>query len=1039
MDSTDEATPESPKTAEPDPAEGLYETILAGARVPGATYRVQLNHAFTFEDAADIVDYLDMLGVTDLYASPFFKARPGSMHGYDLVDHNSLNPEIGTNAQFDALHARLSARGMGLLLDFVPNHMGVHTPENAWWMDVLENGPSSLHAPYFDIDWHPLKSELERRVLLPVLGEHYGTVLENGDLELAFDHGAFFVRCYGNPLPLSPRTYPLILQPIVPALAHALGEEDDAVLELMSIITGLGHLPSQGETHRTKVIERRREKEILKRRLSALVAESPAVAQAIAERVRVMNGQKGDPRSFDALDDLLENQAYRLSYWRVAAEEVNYRRFFDINDLGAIRMENPAVFEEAHRLLFQLMDEGKVTGLRIDHPDGLWAPSTYFCRLQRTFFLHRVRRELAGAEDGHGAAAALQSLLLSRFDRDAERRSEDPPRPLYIAVEKILSRSEELPRDWAVQGTSGYDFVALASALFVDRSAERTITSIYEGFTGLHLDFGTLAYQKKKVILESSLASELNVLASALNRISERDRHTRDFTLGALTDALREVIACFPVYRTYLHEGTTTVAPRDAAAIRAALRAARRRNPTTDASVYTFLGAILLLERPPQPSAPSDEEEEVARRRDFVMRFQQLTGPVTAKGLEDTAFYVYNRLVSLNEVGGEPERFGITALELHRANEARQRLWPSSMLTTTTHDTKRSEDVRARINVLSELPSDWAGTLYRLAEATAPFRQELEGISAPDRNEEYLYYQTVLGTWPFGAESAEPAYVERLVEYMRKATKEAKVNTSWINADPTYDAAVETFVRETLADAPETRAFREALLPLARVVAYHGMWGSLAQVLLKCTSPGVPDIYQGNELWDLSLVDPDNRRPVDFVLRKRLLVELDEARRSPGSRGELSRVLVENATDGRIKLYVTRVALEARRRARALFGPHGAYVPLAASGAHDGHVVAFARRTPEHELVVVTPRLTARLVNGRSEPPLGAVWADTTVPIDPPSSSASTAWVYENLFTGETLEPTPTDAGLCLPVSRVLGGFPVALLARRMARGEGLS
>ncbi|MDC3961633.1 malto-oligosyltrehalose synthase [Polyangium jinanense] len=1033
MESTDKASPQSPKAAGADPAEGLYEKILAGARVPGATYRVQLNHAFTFQDAAVIVEYLEKLGVTDLYASPFFKARPGSMHGYDLVDHNSLNPEIGTSADFDALHERLVARGMGLLLDFVPNHMGVHTAENAWWMDVLENGPSSLYAPFFDIDWHPLKSELERRVLLPVLGEHYGKVLENGDLELSFDHGAFFVRCYGNPLPLSPRTFPLILEPIVPSLARALGEEDDVVLELMSILTGLGNLPPQGETHRSKVIERRREKEILKRRLAALVAESPAVARAIEEQIRVMNGQKGDPRSFDALDALLENQAYRLSYWRVAAEEVNYRRFFDINDLGAIRMENPVVFEEAHRLLFQLMDEGKVTGLRIDHPDGLWAPSTYFCRLQRTFFLHRVRRELEGTEDGKGAASALQSLLLSRFDRDAERRPEDPPRPLYIAVEKILSRSEELPRDWAVQGTSGYDFAALASALFVDRSAERTITSIYEGFTGLHLDFGTLAYQKKKVILESSLASELNVLASALNRISERDRHTRDFTLGTLTDALREVIACFPVYRTYLHEGTTSVAPRDAAAIRAALRAARRRNPTMDASVYSFLGGILLLERPPHLS-----EQELPSRRDFVMRFQQLTGPVTAKGLEDTAFYVYNRLVSLNEVGGEPERFGITVDELHRGNEARQRLWPSSMLTTSTHDTKRSEDVRARINVLSELPSDWAGTLYRLAEATALFREELEGISAPDRNEEYLYYQTLLGTWPFGAESASPAYVERLVDYMRKATKEAKVNTSWTNADPTYDAAVEHFVRKTLADGPETRAFREALLPLARTVAYHGMWGSIAQVLLKLTSPGVPDIYQGNELWDFSLVDPDNRRPVDFGIRKQILAEIEERRRAPESRAELSRALVESASDGRIKLYVTRVALEARRQWPALFGPEGAYVPLGASGPGKDHVVAFARRCKDQEILVVTPRLTARLSNGRSEPPIGAIWGETTLQIDSPTGG-STQSVYENLFTGETIEGAPADAGLVLPLSRVLGAFPVALLSRKAGGSEGLS
>ncbi|UQA62913.1 malto-oligosyltrehalose synthase [Polyangium aurulentum] len=1007
----------APAADEPH-SEGIYEGIVRGARVPRATYRVQLNHTFTFGAARDLVEYIDALGASDLYASPFFKARPGSMHGYDLIDHNALNPEIGTAEDLDALHERLSARGMGLLLDFVPNHMGVHTPENGWWMDVLENGPSSLYAPFFDIDWHPLKTELESRVLLPVLGEHYGKVLENGDLTIDFDrgHGAFLVRYYGNPLPINPRTYPLVLEPMLPSLVEKLGEEHDAVLELQSIITGLGHLPPRWETQRAKVIERRREKEILKRRLATLVADTPDVARAIDERIKVMNGQKGNPRSFDALHTLLEDQAYRLSFWRVAAEEINYRRFFDINELAAIRMENPAVFEEAHRLLFKLLDEGKVTGLRIDHPDGLWDPASYFFRLQRTYFRHRVERALQEKNPGEQspeAIASAASILLCRLDREVAERPLDPPRPLYIAVEKILSRNEELPLDWAVQGTSGYEFATLVGALFVDRTSERQITSTYRTFTGLEQDFKTLIYQKKKVILESSLASELNVLASYLNRISERDRHTRDFTLGALTDALREVIACFPVYRSYTHEGTTDMAPRDAAAILAALRAARRRNPTTDVSIYYFLGEILLLERSSEMS-----EEDYKTRREFVMRFQQLTGPVTAKGIEDTAFYVYNRLVSLNEVGGEPERFGIDVEEFHKGNAIRMEHWPHSMLATSTHDTKRSEDVRSRISVISELPGEWDKTLRSLADAAEPFRSKLEEHTAPDCNEEYLYYQTLLGTWPFDAESASPEYVERMVEYMRKATKEAKVNTSWINADPTYDAAMEQFVRKTLDPGPEAKAFREALLPLARTIAYHGMWGALSQTLLKLTAPGAPDIYQGNELWDFSLVDPDNRRPVDYALRRRMLAEITERRR--GGDAGLARALIEGASDGRIKLFVTMVALEARRDWPDLFG-QGAYLPIAVTGGNRELVVAFARRHGDRELLVVAPRFSARLSAGRREPPVGAIWGDTSLKLEEGGGAE-----YKNLFTGEKV----TASGLSLPLSRVLADFPVALLAR---------
>jgi (1->4)-alpha-D-glucan 1-alpha-D-glucosylmutase len=545
------------------------------------------------------------------------------------------------------------------------------------------------------------------------------------------------------------------------------------------------------------------------------------------------------------------------------------------------------------------------------------------------------------------------------------------------------------------------------------------MTETYARFTGVGGGFDTLVYEKKKLILRASLASEPNVLAAALNRLAERDRYSRDFTLGLLTDALREVIACFPVYRTYVSEATTTLDAHDRVAIERAVRLARRRNPTMDASVYDFLRAILTLETPP-PDAP-----DRARWREFVLKFQQLTGPVMAKGLEDTAFYVYNRLVSLNEVGGEPEHYGLTVEAFHRANAERQRRWPFSMTATSTHDTKRSEDVRARITVLSELPEAWAATLARCAEAAVPHRVELDGQPAPDPNEEYLFYQTVLGSLPFELLTGEAhaRYVDRLVAYMRKATKEAKVNTSWIDANPDYDAALEAFVRASLA---EGSALYAALGDLARVVAFHGMWASLAQATLKFMSPGVPDTYQGTEVWDFSLVDPDNRRPVDYALRAAMLEAL-RARRREGV--ALARELVATATDGRIKMLVTHVALNTRRMLPELFGARVAYAPLAAVGARAEHVVAFARRAGGREVVVVVPRLTARLAGGRLEAPVGEVWHGTSVPVAPGT--------FANLFTGEVLDAADRKGTGALALERVFAHFPVGILERTAGGVQG--
>ncbi|KYG04487.1 malto-oligosyltrehalose synthase [Sorangium cellulosum] len=1045
----------------------LVEAACDGVapRLPRATYRVQLNKDFTFEQARRVVAYLDALGVSDLYSSPFFKARPESLHGYDLVDHNALNPAIGGRDDLDRLTGELAAHAMGLLLDFVPNHMGVGTSDNAWWNDVLENGPSSLYAPFFDIDWAPLKTELKQKVLLPVLGDHYGRVLERGELKIEFENGAFVLRYFDHVFPVNPRTYAMVIGPLVPGLTAALGEEHDALLELQSILTGLRNLPPRTETQRAKVIERRREKEVLKRRLATLVADSPDVAAAVAEGVERINGKADDPRSFDPLEALLEEQAYRLSFWRTAAEEINYRRFFDINELAAIKMEHRPVFSEAHRLVFELCERGQVTGLRIDHPDGLWDPIGYFEDLQRGYLVERCRRRFLADAAGEpeprslddarrrppaaGRFAklepAIRAALEERVGAGAAHGAQGSSieRPVYVVVEKILARGETLPEAWPIHGTSGYDFTAAVGELFVDSSSEASMTAIYERFIGDQLEFDTLVYEKKKVILRTALASELNVLTHALNRLTERDRRFRDFTLGSLNDALREVIACFPVYRTYVNERTPTISDHDRVAIGRAIALARRRNPTMEATIFTFLRSVLMLD--PDLSRDGDRRPFC----EFVMKFQQLTGPVMAKGLEDTSFYIYNRLVSLNEVGGEPERYGASVLAFHRANVQRQKTWPYSMLATSTHDTKRSEDVRARISVLSEIPSDWEEALQRAASAAAPLKAEIEGRLAPDSNEEYLFYQTLLGSLPIepllGASSgprapegdALSAYTDRLVDYMRKATKEAKVNTSWIDAQPEYDAAVEAFVRKAIASADVLGA----LLPLARVVAYHGMWGSLSQTLLKLTSPGVPDIYQGNEVWDFSLVDPDNRRAVDYASREEALAEI-RARWNGGDL-TLARELCAEARDGRIKLFVTHVALELRRRHPALFGADGAYAPRAVIGERETHVVAFARRDPKdgRSAVVIAPRFSARLLGGASAPPTGKVWAGTFVDVEP--------GIYTDLFTGAEIEASPSaslprDAvatsepkdGAALPLDRVLSDFPVALLVRATQRGQ---
>jgi (1->4)-alpha-D-glucan 1-alpha-D-glucosylmutase len=944
--------------------------------IPTATYRLQFHSGFTFADATEIVPYLNALGISHVYASSYLAAVPGSQHGYDVADPTRLNPEVGTDETYRAWVAALRAHGMGHIIDLVPNHMGIAKSANPWWQDVLENGPSSDYATVFDIDWQPLKPELANKVLLPILGDSYGAVLEKQEITLRYDAGVFTLSYYETTLPVAPGSYSRILETDLDALIAALGEESIEAAEYLSILTAMRRLPGRSELARASRIERAREKEVIKRRLAALTRESAAVRDHIARMVALFNGVKGDPRSFDRLDDLLSAQVYRLAHWRVAAEEINYRRFFDINELAAIRMEDPSVFARVHAFAFELLRQEQVDGFRIDHVDGLFDPGDYLQRLQAR--AQEVRPDVYA-----------------------------PDRPLFVVVEKILGLDEALP-DWTTHGTTGYDFLGQVNGLFVDRQNEKPFNAVYENFARLRTSFREIAYRSKQLVLRLSMSSELNVLAHQLNRFSERNRHYRDFTLNSLTQAIREIIATFPVYRTYVNDREEEVRERDRKYIEQAVAEAERRNVNRPRAVFHFVRNLLLKQA---DYIPARERSEHLR---FVGKFQQVTSPVTAKGIEDTALYNYNRLVSLNEVGSEPDHFGMAPEAVHAWLQARADRWPHALSTTSTHDTKRSEDVRARLNVLSELPGAWKQAIGRWARINRRARAVIDGASYPSRNEEYLLYQTLVGTWPAAPMDAaqEEQYRERIAQYMLKAMREAKIVTSWINPSERHEAAMAAFVGAILA--PDNTAFREDFLAFQQRIARLGIYTSLSQLAVKIGAPGIPDFYQGTELWDLSLVDPDNRRPVDY--RRRL--ELLEQVRDAPLEGALA-----CPTDDRLKLMVTARLLQIRRRHADLFA-FGSYQALATDGARRDHVFAFARPHEGKTLVVVVPRLVAALVPDGDAAPLGdRVWGDTRVHVPPGSARC-----YRHTLTGACV---PVAEGT-LRLAEVFAAVPVAFLEGEM-------
>jgi (1->4)-alpha-D-glucan 1-alpha-D-glucosylmutase len=900
-----------------------------------ATYRLQFHRGFTFRDAQALIPYLAELGISHLYASPIMEARPGSSHGYDIINHNRINPEIGGEADFQTLVAELHAHGMGLILDIVPNHMGVGGRDNAWWLDTLEWGEESPFAAYFDINWDAVRDDLKSRVLLGVLGDQYGVILEQGGIELRLDpaEGSFSAWYFDHRFPISPRSYAAILEVGGPPLAG-----------LARDFAAIGSCAPAAARERAAV---------LKHRLAAMAAE-PAGGAALATALQAFNGQAGRPASFRRLHRLLDAQAYRLAYWRVAREEINYRRFFDINDLAGLRVELPQLFEDVHRLVLAMIGRGEVQGLRIDHIDGLFDPGGYCAALQRQF-----------------------------------------PEPLYIVVEKILARYEGLP-DWLIAGGTGYDFANQVLALFVDPAGEAAMTRLYRQITRREADFDDVLYACKKRVMRVNLASEMNVLAGRFHRLSISQWRTRDFTLNAMLAALEEVIAAFPVYRTYVSERGASA--DDRRYIEWAVGQAKKRQRPADITILDFVFNVITAN-----CGGHARPEEVLRT---AMHFQQVTGPVMAKACEDTAFYRYFRLLSLNEVGGDPRRFGMSVAAFHRMLQDRARHWPRAMITTATHDTKRGEDSRLRLALLSEMPREWGRRVSRWLRLNRRHRCEIDREPVPDRNVEYLFYQTLIGVWPPGLSRDDTDAIrslgERVEAYMIKAVREGKEVSGWTNPNTAYEAALRRFIKGVF-DVSRGNPFLADFHAFIGMLARPGAIGSLAQLVLKLTVPGVPDIYQGGELWDFSLVDPDNRRPVDWQRRRALL----------HAAGTLAGAELGDAwEDGREKLFIVRRLLELRRHHPDLFAA-GDYLPLEVTGASSSnHLCAFARRHGDAMLVTAVPCLIYGLYRGGSTADWGA--AELSLP-------AHQTW--RDVLTGREWPRRER-----IPVSDLLADFPVSVL-----------
>lgn len=886
---------------------------MSKVKVPVSTYRLQLHKRFTFQDAAAIAPYLWELGISHVYSSPYLQAAPESMHGYDVVDHQRVNQELGGEPAFERFSKTLGENGLGQVLDIVPNHMAIGAQNRMWW-DVLENGQSSRYASFFDIDWMPAEARLREKVLVPVLADQYGRVLEAGEIQLTRKGADFRVTAAGQMLPVSPTSLPALLD------AAADYANSDG---LRFAAASLGRLPSPTYEDRRAVLDRHRDAVVIGDLLDRLCAEDAKVCVALDRAVADLNADH------DGLDAFLSMQNYRLSYWKTADQQLGYRRFFDVNSLIGLRMERPHVFEETHALILEWLHRGVLDGVRVDHPDGLRDPKQYFERLRE---------------------AAPEA---------------------WIIGEKILAAKEFLREDWPIEGTSGYDFMNIVLGLMVKPEGMAQLTMVYGEFTGEPVEFPPIAHEKKIAVTQEALGSDVNRLASIFVDICENHRNQRDFTRAEIRRAIREIASCFAIYRTYVVPQRSEMTDEDKHFIRCAVQCAKDNRTDIDGGLFDFFEQVLTL------------EEAGRLESEFVLRFQQFTSPVMAKGVEDTAFYCYNRLTAMCEVGGDPGRDGISVAEFHAYQEKMQATHPSTMTTLSTHDTKRADDVRARLTVLSEIPHEFADAIQRWTR----MNEEKKTGGLPDRNSEYFLYQTLIGAWPIDA--------ERTKQYMQKAMREAKQQTTWTANNKEYEDALNGFIDALLAD---TEFVGDLETFVARLLV-PGRLNSLGQTLLKQTAPGVPDLYQGAEAWDLSLVDPDNRRPVDYDLRRKMLAELKSANVSA-----IAAKLEDEKDAGLPKMFVVHRCLTLRREHPDWFGPEAAYKPVLAEGSKARCVVAFTRGD---RVLTLTPRLPLTLAGD---------WAGTTIEV--PNGS------WTNRLTGESV------SGGTVKVAQLLSGFPVALLVR---------
>ncbi|MBP8646588.1 MAG: malto-oligosyltrehalose synthase [Syntrophobacteraceae bacterium] len=928
-------------------------------RTPRATYRIQVNPEFGFRALNQILPYLARLGIKDLYLSPILQARKGSTHGYDLVEPRELNPELGSGKEFADLVEGVKKHGFGWIQDIVPNHMAFD-PDNSMLMDVLENREDSEYYSYFDIDWNHPHDDLKNRVLAPFLGRFYGESLDEGEIRVSYESDGFKVHYHGLRFPLKVESYSEVLTPNLAALKEDLGEDHPNFTKLLGILYVLKTLPNREARD-----ERYGQIRFIKRVLWELHTTNARVREHVDRNLERLNGRNDGPDRFMALDALLAQQHFRLAFWKVASEEINYRRFFNINDLICLRAEDKDVFPATHALVLKLVREKVFTGLRVDHIDGLCDPSRYLARLR------------------------------------------EEAREAYLVVEKILAWNESLPDSWPVQGTTGYDFLNQLNGLFCRKEHEGRFDRIYAGQRGTGPAYRDLVAQKKRLFIARHMTGDVDNLAHRIKSVSGRARQGSDITLHGLRSALAEVMSFFPVYRTYIDGKSRR--EQDRAAVTEAVTRAVERFPALTYEL-SFLQDLLTLN-----FGRTLREEDQDRWIQVIMRFQQFTAPLMAKGFEDTVLYVYNRLLSLNEVGGDPGRFGISDHEFHDLMRARAAGRSKSLSATSTHDTKRGEDVRARIHVLSEIPAEWESHIRSWNHWNRRYKRRVGTIEAPDKNDEYFLYQTLVGAYPFGEEAGRD-FLDRVEAYLIKAVREAKVHTAWIKPDTAYEEAYLGFVRALLTPSARN-PFLEDFLIFQRRIAFFGIFNSLAQVLIKIAAPGVPDFYQGTELWDLSLVDPDNRRPVDFAARDSHLANLEK--RWPEDPLALVSDLLVNREDGRIKLFVIWRGLQDRMKRPDLYRK-GGYVPLAVEGSRKDHLLSFARKYRNEWAIVVVPRFLTGVIE-TGEDPLGErVWQDTRIvlPEDAPGR-------WRNLFTLQSLYGKKS-----LPVGKVLEHFPAALLGR---------